>query len=132
MSSTEVQLGRRKLNLSNVEKVLYPAAGFTKADGISYYLKRAPYLLPHLKDRPISLKRFPNGVDGMFFYEKRCSAHRPDWVGTRTLPLTHGGIACCTVDGVETLAWLANIACLEIHAYLYRCAAPDVPAMMVF
>ncbi len=127
-----VTIAGKQLSLSNLDKIMYPEAGFTKAQVIDYYTRIAPAMLPHLKDRPISLKRFPDGVDGMFFYEKRCPAHRPGWVGTCSIPVKHGEIAFCTVDGVETLAWLANIACLEIHAYLYKRTAPDVPTMMVF
>src|SRR4051812_23873323 len=130
--AVSVVIAGKTLSLSNLDKVMYPEAGFTKAQVIDYYTRIGPAMLPHLIGRPISLKRFPDGVDGMSFYEKRCPAHRPDWVGTCTIPVKHGEIAFCTVDGVETLAWLANIACLEIHAYLYKRTAPLVPTMMVF
>ncbi|MFL5260848.1 MAG: ATP-dependent DNA ligase, partial [Anaeromyxobacteraceae bacterium] len=78
----EVEIEGRRLRLSNLEKVFYPRAGFTKGDVIDYYIRVAPALLPHLRDRPLTLKRYPNGVDGPYFYEKRCPAHRPAWVRT--------------------------------------------------
>src|SRR5258707_10181331 len=77
-----VEIQGKKLKLSNLEKVLYPKAGFTKAQVIDYYIRIAPVLLPHLKGRPITLKRYPEGVNGSFFYEKRCPSHRPPWVKT--------------------------------------------------
>ena len=81
-TKTEIEAAGKKLTVSNLDKVLYPAAGFAKGQVIDYYLRIAPVLLPHLKNRPITLKRYPNGVDGMFFYEKQCPSHRPDWVET--------------------------------------------------
>src|ERR671929_1413785 len=78
----EVAIGNKRLKLSNLDKVLYPKAGFTKAQVIDYYLRVAKTVLPHLRDRPLTLKRYPNGVDAPFFYEKNCPAHRPDWVRT--------------------------------------------------
>ena len=77
-----LKIGRRSVPLSNPQKVLYPDAGFTKADVVHYYLEVAPYLLPHLVDRPLTLKRYPHGVAGPFFYEKMCPTHRPAWVST--------------------------------------------------
>ena len=79
---TEILVGQTKLTVSNLDKVLYPATGFTKGQVIDYYIRIAPALLPHLKNRPITLKRYPDGVDGFFFYEKQCPSHRPDWVKT--------------------------------------------------
>jgi bifunctional non-homologous end joining protein LigD len=81
-TATVVRIGKRQLSLSNLNKVLYPEAGFTKADVIGYYRAIAPALLPHLRDRPLTLKRYPNGVDQKFFYEKRCPSHKPEWVET--------------------------------------------------
>jgi len=78
----EIEVGGKKLAVSNLEKVLYPKVGFTKGQLIDYYIRISPSLLPHLKNRPITLKRYPDGVEGLFFYEKRCPSHRPTWVKT--------------------------------------------------
>ena len=78
----ELIVAGKKLPVTNLNKVLYPKAGFTKGQMIDYYIRSAPVLLPHLKDRPLTMKRYPNGVDGMFFYEKNCPTHRPPWVKT--------------------------------------------------
>jgi bifunctional non-homologous end joining protein LigD len=134
MSTTQVKLGRRTLNLSNMEKVLYPAAGFTKADVISYYMRIAPYLLPHLKDRPLTLKRYPNGVNSEFFYEKRCPSHKPDWVTTAYAPSRgkNGRIDYCVVNEPATLAWVENLASLELHTLLSKSPNLQQPTMVVF
>ena len=84
--SPEVVVDDRTLSLSNLDKVMYPATGFTKGQVIDYYARIAPVMLPHLKGRPITLKRYPNGVGGQFFYEKNCPSHRPDWMRTLTIP----------------------------------------------
>src|SRR5215831_20937658 len=80
--ASEVEVAGRRLKLSNLDKVLYPEVGFTKAQVIDYYVRIAPTLLPHLEGRPLTLKRYPEGVAGMFFYEKNCPSHRPKWVST--------------------------------------------------
>jgi bifunctional non-homologous end joining protein LigD len=134
MSTTQVKLGRRTLSLSNMEKVLYPAVGFTKADVISYYMRIAPYLLPHLKDRPLTLKRYPNGVNSEFFYEKRCPAHKPAWVTTAYAPSRgkNGRIDYCVVNEPATLAWVENLASLELHTLLAKAPNLQQPTMVVF
>src|SRR3954466_9320375 len=112
-----------------MEKVLYPATGFTKADVIRYYIGIAPALLPHLKGRPLTLKRYPNGVDSMFFYEKRCPSHKPDWI--KTVKVWSEGnnedMFYCTMDGPAALAWVANLASIELHVLLSRAPKIDVP-----
>jgi bifunctional non-homologous end joining protein LigD len=134
MSSTAFKVGRVKLNLSNLEKVLYPAAGFTKGDVVHYYLKIAPLVLPHLKDRALTLKRYPNGVDKLFFYEKRCPVHRPEWVSTAEIQSGRSGsrINYCVIDDAASLVWVANLASLELHTLLSRVKDPSRPTMMVF
>jgi len=128
-----VNVGGRELQVSNLDKVLYPEAGFTKRDVIDYLARIAPVMLPHLHERPLSLKRYPDGVDGMFFYEKRCPMHRPDWVCTRRVVLgTAGPIDFCIAHDVATLAWLGNIAALELHTHLYRVSDDQRPTMLVF
>ena len=124
----------RKLPVSNLNKVLYPKAGFTKGQVIDYYIRIAPVLLPHLKDRPLTMKRYPNGVDGMFFYEKNCPSHRPNWVKTAKV-WSHGNqrdMHYCLAQDLPTLVWAANLADLELHTSLARKKAVAKPTMMVF
>jgi bifunctional non-homologous end joining protein LigD len=134
VAPTHLRLGRRVLRLSNIDKVLYPAADFTKGDVIHYYLRIARIVLPHLQGRPITLKRFPNGVDGEFFYEKRCPSHRPPWVSTLKLPSSRApeGIAYCQINDLASLVWLANLASLELHPLLGRAPNLDRPTHVIF
>ena len=132
--TAEVELGGRRLKLSNLSKVLYPKAGFTKAQVIDYYVRIAPTLLPHLQDRPMTLKRYPNGVEGEHFYEKMCPRYRPEWV--KTAPVFSYGrgenIDFCLFNDLPTLVWAANLADLELHPYLHTAPEIDRPTMMVF
>ncbi len=124
----------KKLPVSNLNKVLYPKAGFTKGQVIDYYVRIAPVLLPHLKDRPLTLKRYPNGVDGMFFYEKNCPSHRPDWVKTAKV-WSHGNqrdMHYCLAQDLPTLVWAANLADLELHTSLAKKKDVAKPTAMVF
>jgi bifunctional non-homologous end joining protein LigD len=118
----------RRLKISNWNKVLFPATGFTKGDLIAYYANAAPAVLPHLRDRPLTLKRYPNGVDAQYFYEKNSPSHRPDWVATARI----GSIDYTLVQDRPTLIWLANLADVELHTSLALAAAPDRPTMLVF
>ena len=133
-SSQEVAIRGRRLTLSNLDKVFYPKAGFTKAQVIDFYLRIAPVLLPHLKDRPLTLKRYPNGVEGEFFYEKNCPAHRPPWVKTAPIWSDQNGrtMQFCLVQDVATLAWAVNLADLEMHVPLHRRKDVDRPDSIVF
>jgi len=124
----EVEVEGRRLSLSNLDKVMYPATGFTKGQVIDYYTRVAPALLPHLRDRPLTLKRYPNGVDGQHFYEKRCPSHAPEWA-RREEAL---GIEYCICDDLPTLVWLANLADLELHPSLSRAQDPLRPTVMAF
>ncbi len=130
----EVAVGDRTLSLSNLDKVLYPRAGFTKGAVIDYYTRIAPVLLPHLRARPLTLKRYPNGVEEKFFYEKRCPTHRPDWV--RTTPVwsgrNEGDIDFCLCEDLPTLVWLGNLADLELHTPLARAPEMDHPTLIAF
>jgi len=128
----EVEVEGRRLKLSNLDKVLYPATGFTKGDLIDYYARVAPAVLPHLHARPLTLKRYPDGVEGQFFYEKQCPSHRPDWVATAAVAARSKTINFCLADDLPTLVWLANLADLELHTSLAPAAKPDAPTMMVF
>ena len=119
--------------MSNLDKVMYPLIGFTKAQVIDYYVRIAPVMLAHVGDRGITLRRWPDGVTGESFFEKRCPKHRPGWVGTCAGPGDRGGlIDYCRLDSVAALAWSANLAALEIHAPMARCADIDSPTMAVF
>lgn len=120
--------------LTNPDRLLFPAAGFTKADLAAYYVAIAPALLPHLAGRPLSLHRFPDGVEAEGFWEKRCPEHRPDWVDTAEIESESSGkaIRFCVASDQRTLAWLANLATIEIHPYLFRREAPSRPTVMVF
>ena len=132
--TSELEVEGRKLPVSNLDKVLYPAAGFTKGDVINYYIKIAPVLLPHLHGRALTLKRYPEGIGGFFFYEKRCPPHRPKWV--RVAPIESkqegGPISYCLADDLPSLIWMANLADIELHVLLACARAPHRPTMMVF
>jgi bifunctional non-homologous end joining protein LigD len=130
----EVEVQGRTLSLSNLDKVLYPAVGFTKGHVIDYYTRIAPALLPHLRGRALTLKRYPNGVDAPYFYEKQCPSHRPDWVQTAAVPIRSNGrvIDFCLADDLPTLVWLANLADLELHTSLARATDVTAPVILAF
>jgi bifunctional non-homologous end joining protein LigD len=129
-----VDVDGRHLTLSNLSKVLYPEAGYTKGEVIDYYTRIAPVLLPHLRGRPLTLKRYPNGVEGPYFYEKQCPAHRPDWVRTAAVWSRHNArtIDFCLAEDVPTLVWLANLADLELHTSLALAADVAAPTILAF
>jgi len=133
-TSVDVDVGGRQLKLSNFDKVLYPDAGFTKGQVIDYYTRVAPVLLAHLRQRALTLKRYPNGVDGQFFYEKNCPKHRPPWV--RTLAVwsarNKADVDYCLIDELAGLVWVANLASLELHTSLASAAAVQRPTVLVF
>jgi len=133
-TETEIEVAGKRLKLTNLEKVLYPKAGFTKGDVINYYGRVAPVLLPHLKNRALTLKRYPNGVEGEFFYEKRCPPYRPKWVKTAAVwsEGNQRNIDFCLANDLPTLVWAANLADLELHTYLACARAPLKPTMLVF
>ncbi len=131
---TQLVVAGKKFSVSNLSKVLYPKAGFTKGQVIDYYIKIAPVLLPHLKDRPLTMKRYPNGVDAQFFYEKNCPSHRPTWVKTARV-WSEGNqrdMDYCLAQDLPTLVWAANLADLELHTSLARKKDVARPSMMVF
>ena len=128
-----VEIDHHELSISNLDKVLYPESGFTKGQVLDYYVRVAPVILPHLKGRPLTLKRYPNGVDSMFFYEKRCPTHKPDWIKTVRVHSTKSGdIFFCTIDGPAALAWVANLASIELHVLLSRDPNVDRPTAVAF
>jgi bifunctional non-homologous end joining protein LigD len=124
----EVEVEGRRLSLSNLDKVMYPAVGFTKGQVIDYYTRIAPVVLPHLRDRPLTLKRYPNGVEGGHFYEKRCPPHAPEWVRRERVDK----IEYCVCDDLPTLVWLANLADLELHPSLSKVDDILRPTVMAF
>jgi len=130
----ELVVEDRKIQVSNLGKVLYPEVGFTKGQVIDYYIRIAPVLLPHLKDRPLTMKRYPNGVDGEFFYEKNCPSYRPKWVKTAKVwsESNNRMMNYCLAQDLPTLVWAANLADLELHTSLARKRDVARPTMMVF
>ncbi|HTA34317.1 MAG TPA: DNA ligase D [Solirubrobacteraceae bacterium] len=137
-SAAEATLEGRELKLSNLDKVLYPATSFTKGEVIAYYATVAPVLLGHLAQRPLTVKRWPDGVEGKSFFQKQAPAHRPEWVRTvtvqaeRTLKGTGKAVDYVLADDLATLVWLANLAAIELHVPLARAPATERPTAVVF
>jgi DNA polymerase LigD, polymerase domain len=133
-NKTTLNVGGREVPVSRLEKVFYPATGFTKGNVIDYYIRVSPYLLPHLKDRPLTLKRYPDGVTGGFFYEKRCPPYRPDWI--KTAPVWSEGnnaeIHFCLANDLPSIIWAANLGDLELHTFLAKARNINRPTMLVF
>lgn len=133
-SDQNVDVGGRRLKLTNLDKVLYPKAGFTKGQVIDYYARIAPVLVPHLKGKPLTLKRYPNGVDQPFFFEKNATQHRPDWV--KTAPIwsegNHRNVNYILCNDLPTLIWVANLASIELHPSLSLADDILCPRSMVF
>lgn len=124
----------RQVAVSRLEKVFYPETGFTKGDVIDFYIRISPVLLPHLKDRPLTLKRYPDGVDGGFFYEKRCPPYRPDWIKTAAVwsDRNDSEINFCLANDLPSIIWAANLGDLELHTFLAKAKQIDRPTMLVF
>jgi len=132
MTARAVTVEGRTLRLTNLDRVLYPTSNFTKAQVISYYLRVAAVMLPHLHDRPVTLKRYPQGVDQTYFYEKRCPGHRPKWVATGEVGQGEDKLNYCLINNAATLVWVANLASLELHTLLHLYEEPTRPTSMVF
>ena len=134
MPTRTVQLDGHRLRLTNLDKVLYPRTDFTKAQLISYYARVAPSMIGHLRGRPVTLRRFPDGVEGESFYQKNCPAHRPAWLRTAHVASASGGddaIDYCLLDEPAALAWAANLAAIELHVPLHRVDRPHSPTALV-
>jgi bifunctional non-homologous end joining protein LigD len=135
-ASRQVEVDGRELRLTNLDKVLYPRAGFTKGEVVDYYAKVAPAIVPHLKGRALTLRRFPEGVDDTdaAFFEKRCPRHRPSWVKTtRVLAGPRAGhIDYCVCDDRPTLVWMAQLAAIELHPSLSLGRKHERPTVLAF
>ncbi|HZC36057.1 MAG TPA: non-homologous end-joining DNA ligase [Chthoniobacterales bacterium] len=129
---TQVAVDGRQLQLSNLDKIFYPEVGFTKAQVIDYYARIAPALLPHLKDRPVSLKRYPDGVTGAYFFEKQAPSHRPKWIETTPVESEDRRIDYCLINDLPALVWASNLANLELHTFLHRAPDIETPTMLAF
>ncbi len=130
--AVEVDVEGRRLRLSNLGKVLYPGVGFTKGQVIEYYTRAAPYVLPHLRGRPLTLKRYPNGVEAGHFYEKQRPSHAPEWVRSKAIDAGDRTIDFVLCDDLPTLIWLANLADLELHPSLALAEEVDRPTVLAF
>jgi bifunctional non-homologous end joining protein LigD len=131
---TETSVEGRTIRMTNLDKVLYPSAHFTKAAVVDYYFRIAPFLLPHLRGRPITLKRFPDGVGGEAFFEKNCPVFRPPWVKTAGVWSKHkqADTNYCLIDDLPTLIWVANLAAIELHPSLSRARSMARPTALAF
>jgi bifunctional non-homologous end joining protein LigD len=132
----QVEVEGRELKLTNLDKILYPEAGFTKGEVVDYYAKVGETMVPHLSGRAVTLRRFPEGVDDLdsAFFEKRCPKHRPKWVKTASVRAgpNAGQIDFCVCDGLPTLVWMAQLAALELHPSLSLARAPTRPTVLAF
>jgi bifunctional non-homologous end joining protein LigD len=133
-SGRQVEVEGRELKLTNLDKVLYPKAGFTKGEVVDYYAKVAAAIVPHLQGRALTLRRFPEGVDDTdaAFFEKRCPKHRPDWVKTALVPAEKDKIEFCVCEDLPTLVWMAQLAAIELHPSLSLAGELDRPTVLAF
>ncbi|MGH3505431.1 MAG: DNA polymerase domain-containing protein, partial [Nocardioidaceae bacterium] len=134
MTSQTVEVEGREISLSNLDKVLYPGSGTTKAEVIDYYRAVAPAVLPYLRGRPLTMKRYPDGIDRPPFFEKRCPVWRPDWLATASVWSKSNGhhIDYCLLNDLPSLVWASNLASLELHTMLAHQDDPERPSMIVF
>lgn len=129
---TPVTIGGLRLELTNLDKVFWPGEGYTKGDLIDYLVRVAPFLLPHLRNRPLNLTRYPDGIDGKNFYQKDVPESAPEWVSTVRIAHTDHEVNYCLADSPATLAWLGQWGCIEIHPWLSRVDDLDHPDYAVF
>ncbi|MBP2646029.1 MAG: primase-like protein [Firmicutes bacterium] len=133
-NKTLVRIDGQQLTLSNLDKVFYPATGFTKGDMLEYYAEVAPAILPHLSARPVTLKRYPGGANDEFFYQKECPAHRPSWLATAKMRRKSSAEATnfCLLEDRPSLLWAVNLAALELHTSLALANDAATPTVVVF
>jgi bifunctional non-homologous end joining protein LigD len=136
---SELRKGKRTLKLSNLDKVFWPDEGITKGDLLAYYREIAPVLLPHLRDRPFTMKRYPDGIDGKFFFQKDAPKHMPDWIGTRRFevstresPRQRRMIDAPLVNDELALLWMVNMACIDMNTWYSRVDKPERPDWVLF
>lgn len=131
---SSLNVNGKTVPVSNLDKVFYPETGFTKGQVIDFYIRISPVLLPHLKDRPLTLKRYPDGVEGSFFYEKRCPSYRPEWIQTATVwsERHDSEIRYCLANDLPSIVWAANLGDLELHTFLAKKTNVECPTMIVF
>lgn len=127
-----VRVDGREIEISRPEKVLFPAHGITKGDLVEYYARIAPRMLPHLRDRPLTLERYPNGIKSKRFFQKEVSSYFPKWIRTVTVPKVGGTVTHVVCNDTATLVYLANQACITPHIFLTRADKVDVPDQLVF
>lgn len=131
--ATRLDVAGTTVEVTNLEKVLYPRAGFTKGQLIDYYVRISAVLLPHLQGRPLTLKRYPDGVEGFFFYEKEAPRHRPPWLKTVRVRKSDGGaINYCVIEDLPALVWVANLADIELHPFLHAAPKIERPQFLAF
>jgi bifunctional non-homologous end joining protein LigD len=133
-ASQVVEVDGRELKLTNLDKALYPKAGFSKSEVVDYYARVAEAIVPHLAGRALTLRRFPEGVDDhdAAFFEKRCPKHRPKWVKTTPVHASTGNIDFCVCNDRPTLIWMAQLAAIELHPSLSLARAPTRPTVLAF
>jgi len=123
---------KTELKFKNLEKVFWPDEGYTKGDLLDYYLQMLPYLLPHLLRRPVTMKRYPDGIGGKFFYQKSYPVYAPPWVASVMVPTEKGPKKMVSVENGETILWLVNLGCIECHTWLSRVETLDKPDIFIF
>lgn len=129
----DLKCGRRRLTLTNLRKVFWPQLGKTKRDLLLYYAAVADDLLPHLKDRALVMKRYPNGIEGKFFFMKRTPEHHPDWLQTCSIPHRSGNVIDFPVaQDLASLLWIVNLGCIDLNQWYGRCDDPNRPDYLHF
>lgn len=133
MNKKSAEVSGKKISLSNLQKNLYPSYGFTKAHILDYYRRISKFIIPHLEGRALTLKRYPEGVEKEFFFEKRCPSYRPSWVKTAQITRDNGEqMTVCLINDLNTLIWVENLASLELHVPLAKAGSPETPDSVVF
>lgn len=128
----KIKVGRRNIEIPNPDKVLFPDAGITKGDLVDYYRRVAGTMLPHIRERPLNLHRFPDGIDAQGFYQQNVSGYFPDWIARARLPKQGGVVEHCLCNDAATLVYLAGQACITPHVWLARAGRPRHPDRMIF
>ncbi|MGI6066244.1 MAG: non-homologous end-joining DNA ligase [Bacillota bacterium] len=132
MNKIPVTIEKKEITLSNLEKILWPDDNISKAELIDYYRQVSPYLLPHLWERPMTMKRFPDGIGGKSFYQKDCPEYAPEWIKTVPIVSEEKNINYILAHDLPTLLWMANLGCIEMHPWLSSYRTPDCPSVIVF